>query len=148
MHGQRVEDHQARVHAGVEVSAVQVDRAAEQQVAAAGNEERRRQAVQIGIDGREHRVFGIGAADVFRVVRTRLGRVEMSGEPRSAYIAMESPLRAKSPMPLKTPSAAGMGNPSCLSFTATSAVRMARRTCRRSRCARLVGFEQFLVDGH
>ncbi len=57
---QRVKHHQARVDASIQIRTLQVGRAAQQQVAATGDEQRRRQAVQIGIDGREHRVLGIG----------------------------------------------------------------------------------------
>ena len=48
---QRVEHHQLRVDSGVQKRPVQVGRTAQQQVAPAGDEERRRHPVQVGIDG-------------------------------------------------------------------------------------------------
>ena len=77
--GERVEDHEVRVNSGLEIGAMQVHRSTQQQVARAGDEERGRQAVKVRVNGREYRVFGIGLRDIFRVVRARLGRVEMAG---------------------------------------------------------------------
>ena len=53
---------------------------AQEQVAAAGDEERGRHVVEIGVEGREHGVFRVGAADVFEIVRLWIDDGEVAGK--------------------------------------------------------------------
>src|SRR5208283_1385904 len=77
---QGVEDHQPCIDSGVQVGAVQVDGTGEEQIAAAGDKQRRRQPMQVREDRREHWVPRVGGSYIFRVMRLWLRRIEMPRE--------------------------------------------------------------------
>ena len=76
----RIEEDEACIDAGAQIGAVQVGGSAEQGIPAAGDEESGRQAVQIRVDGRQHRIFRIGRADIIGVVNAAVGWIEMACE--------------------------------------------------------------------
>src|SRR5207244_6566074 len=99
-------------------------RIAQQEVPRAGDQQRRRKAMQISEQRREHRVPAVRLADVFIVTSPiRVLRAMPPEKPFSANICCESPVRLKSASIVNKPRAPGRGSPSCFSFTTTSAVK-------------------------
>ncbi len=79
--GKGFEDDEAGVDVVAEKGAVEDGGAAEQQVAGAGEEEGGWEAVEVGKDGGEYGVSGVGGADVFGVLgAARRGWGEVAGE--------------------------------------------------------------------
>ena len=74
------EDYEPGVVAAANEGAVKDGSAAEEQVAAAGDEECWRHIVEIREEGRDHWVLGIRAADVFDVEGLLFGDGESAGE--------------------------------------------------------------------
>ena len=81
--------------------------------------------MQVRVDGRQHGIFRIGGPDVIGVVNAAIGWIEMAGKSLQRVDRLRVASWAKLSRVLKMPSAAGIGRPSDLSFTATSAVRTA-----------------------
>ena len=124
-----------RIHSREEIGAMQIDRAAQQQIPAAGYKQGRWQSVQVSIDRGERPNLEIGSPWVLQVMTFGPWRIEMSRQPSQSIHRDGIAGPRKIANPLKIPSAAGSGSPSCFSLAATSAVRIASpRTFRRSRC--------------
>src|SRR5882757_1451798 len=75
---ERIEDDEAGVDAGAQISAVQVCGSAEERVPAAGDEESGWQAVQVRVNGGKHGIFRIGGANVIRVVHATVRGIKMA----------------------------------------------------------------------
>lgn len=78
--GEGFEDDEVGVDAVAEEGSVKDGGAAEQEVAAAGDEEGGSEAVEVGVEGGEDGVAGAGGADVFGVVVAGVGWIEVTGE--------------------------------------------------------------------
>jgi hypothetical protein len=78
--GEGFEDDEAAVVSAAEESAMEDSGAAEQDVAAAGDEECRRHAVEVSIEGREDWVFGIGGTGVLGAAGLGAGDGKAAGE--------------------------------------------------------------------
>ncbi len=74
--GESFEDDELGVVAVLEEGAVEDGGAAEEEVAGAGDEESWGHAVEIGVEGREDGVFGIGRAEVLGVESIVFGEWE------------------------------------------------------------------------
>ena len=127
---QRVVDDEAGVHAGVLQRAVEVDRAAQQDVAAAGDAERRRKVGEVAADRGEQGIVRIGRPDIgptWRRASTgpRPGWRRCSANRRSPPgPARRRTLRAR-PAPAATPRAAA---------SSVAGRSPPRRRCHRPRC--------------
>ena len=73
---ERLEDDESGIVSAAKEGALKDGSAAEQEVAGAGDEERGGHAVEVGVEGREDGIFGVGGAGVLsgRVAGCRNGR--------------------------------------------------------------------------
>lgn len=124
--GKSLEHDELGIDAGAEEGAMEKRGVAEKQIPGAGDEEGRRHAMEVGVNGGKDGIFAVDAAGVFLadglmgILRFKsagetVESEELHGVGRARVVGQSG----------KEARAAGRGRLSCLRRTATSAVRMA-----------------------